>query len=515
MNYEHTNYEHTNYDTMIKKILSLLAIGILCAPLAIAQQKAEPMVAYRKNDIWHFYNSNNELMYNHNLVAPSMVGSYINGVARVRGPVGVSKTLEIKVGHTLIDEKGKFIDLKLPDSLDWRIINVFWLGKERVTEVTNNNNGTIAFVNGKNKLVPTTPLYYTKNIGEGMLVGYGKMPWRATEADLNIPDPNTTDVDYQLWSITNAAIITTIKAQEFGNSAKGLIPAKKGGKWGIINIKGQWVAPAKFAKMGQPTMSAGDASMEDLDISISEGAIPATEDGEKWGLINTQGQWLVKPEFKFMVCFSNSIWFAMNSEYNMKTFNIAGKPISLAPANLSTENKIAQISTYETYNNSPLISLSFVGTNGFYVYNTQTKKTIYDCKECTILFADENTIFVAQNDGNQLFVSATGKTTTLEKNSKTQYFLPFQHNIMAAVDFDTQLFGYINREGQWLIKPTIQTHNNESPQIVAPTFIYNFSGEAHEFYDHKGKLIRRDPVEDSADWDMMSPLYGEYWSAFD
>jgi hypothetical protein len=505
---------------MIKIILSLLAIATLATPMAVAQQKAEPMVAYRKGIVWHFYNSNSELMYNHDLVAPSMVSHYIKGVARVRGPVGVSKD-KIKIGHTLIDEKGKFIDLKLSDSLDWRITNVFWLGKDRITEVTNNNNGCFSFVNAKNKLVPTTPLFRTKNIGEGMIVGYGKMPWRVTDENINKPeynhpDINTTDVDYQLWSISNATIITTIKAQDFGKAAKGLIPAKKGGKWGIVNIKGQWVVPAKFANMGQPFLSE-DIFIDDtdLDMVVIEGAIPATEDSQKWGLIDMRGQWLVKPEFQFMVCFSNSIWFALDSEYKIKTFNIGGKPIQLAPTSLAVKNETPQISTYETFTNSPLISLSFVDAEGFYIYNTQTKKMIYDCKECMIQFADQNTIFVTQNDGNQLFVSDNGKTTKLEAVDKVNYYPPFQHGLLSAIDVSTQKYGYINRLGTWAVKPTLTTYNNEIPEMVAPTFIYNFSGDAHEFYDHSGKLIRRDPVDDAADWDMMTPLYGGEWSIMD
>jgi KWG protein len=68
-----------------------------------------------------------------------------------------------------------------------------------------------------------------------------------------------------------------------GDFSQGIAPAKQKGKWGFIDTKGKVVIPFQYVKAD----------------SFSEGlAAVATADTNKYGYINTKGEWLFHQNMK-------------------------------------------------------------------------------------------------------------------------------------------------------------------------------------------------------------------------
>jgi hypothetical protein len=494
---------------MMKSILFLAFTGLLGLQNLAAQKTAGPMVAYRKNLVWHFYDTQNQLMFANPLIAPAMIDGYVEGYARVRAATNFRKDATPIIAPALVDSKGKFLDLNLPqpDSVNWKIIDIFKIGeKERVVQVMNYSNGTISFVNQKNKIVPATSLFYTQNLGEGIVAGFGALPLVVEEE----PKYNADFVeinDFEIWSITNGAKISSLKAQQLGQASNGIIPAKKGNKWGFTNIKGKWICEPKFSEIGQATILDGDIITYELNRTMADGLIPAREGEGAWGLIDQNGAWLVKPKYQSLIHITPHCWLGMTMAYEFELLNNGGKPLKVqAPNSLSAT--LPQINSYETVGlNSPILLLNFKGETGFHIYNSAINKITYSCQDCVLLPLDDNTILM-QDVKKQLLIDADGKVlATLQPPTACIYEASWS-GLIGFAEMKSQKYGYIHRTGKVVIAPTL----DKAVDLVTPDFLYYFDGENHIFLDRTGKIIRKDAVSNDADWDMMAPLQGEEWS---
>ncbi|RQS20959.1 WG repeat-containing protein [Burkholderia sp. Bp8992] len=67
----------------------------------------------------------------------------------------------------------------------------------------------------------------------------------------------------------------------FGEFSGGLASASVDGRWGFVDTQGAWVIPPRF---------------DDTHEFVNDTAVAACE-GERWGLVGRDGQWLTKPEW--------------------------------------------------------------------------------------------------------------------------------------------------------------------------------------------------------------------------
>lgn len=496
---------------MIKSLLFLAVAGLMSLQNIAAQTLAAPMVAYRKNLVWHFYDSQNQLMFANPLIAPTMIDGYVLGYARVRAATDFGKDATPIIRPTLVDMKGSFRDLKLPepDSVSWKIKDIFKIGaKESVVQVMNYSNGCLYFVNQKNKLVPSSSLFHSEYIGEGIVVGFGALAW-VVDDEPPFDRDFTKLNEFEIWSLTNGAKISSVKAQQLGQAAEGIIPAKKNNKWGLINIKGQWICAPKFSDLGQATILDGEVVTYELNRTMVGGLVPARkgEDSELWGLIDKNGVWVGKPKYQWLIHITPHCWLGMTMEYEFELLNNGGKPLKIAPPK-SISASAPQINSYEAVGpNSSILLLNFKGETSFHIYNSATNKITYSCTDCSLRALEDNTI-LAQTKDKQILVDADGnRLAALRAPSECEYTFVY-NGLIGFTEVSTNKYGYIDRTGKVIIAPTL----DKALDLITPDFLYYFDGDNHTFLDRTGKVIRKDAVDEKADWDMMAPLQGEDWS---
>ncbi len=114
-----------------------------------------------------------------------------------------------------------------------------------------------------------------------------------------------------------------VRSREFDavdNFSEGLAGVSKHGKWGFINVKGEWVIEPQFED-ARP-FSEGFAEVETNGYfkwintegefveppltdryGFSEGLVKSKKD-DKWGYKNTEGEWVVEPQFEDARAFS-------------------------------------------------------------------------------------------------------------------------------------------------------------------------------------------------------------------
>lgn len=109
----------------------------------------------------------------------------------------------------------------------------------------------------------------------------------------------------------------------------GFAMAQKTGKWGIINKKGEWVVaagmydittpqlgwysakatlaePYRLFKLGQ-VLPVGSFSSNKIKAFGKNGLAPARDANDKWGLIDTTGNWVVTAQFSNLEPFSDGL----------------------------------------------------------------------------------------------------------------------------------------------------------------------------------------------------------------
>lgn len=482
------------------------------------------MVALRKDMVWHFYDSQNKLMFNHEIIAPTAVSSFKLGYSRVRALTAVKENLPAQISYNLVDANGIFLNLAYPkpDSIDWEIHDIFeFEPNKKAIKVYNPNNNTFSFFNDKNKFLPTQPLFYTQYLGEGLIAGFGKMPFIVPNADYSYGDGPENEYgynydftslnDFEIWSLSSGKKIKTLKVQELGQATNGVIPAKKDELWGLINTKGQWLCLPKFNNIGQATIHDDNLDQSEPNRSIAAGLIPArlTED-ENWGLIDQKGNWVVAPDYGSFVHFTPYCWLALTPSLQTITlFDNQGKELKIIAKNDVDTGAARYITSCDNINmNSPILLLKFKGLTSLQLYNTKTNTISYACEKCDFLSLDDSTILIKEGT-NQFLIDATGKTIArLLPTTEAKYKAPLTQGIFAFLDHKTQKYGYTDRQGNIVINPNLA----RPATTVGPDFLYYSEDKYYFFIDHKGNIIHKYFLDDSSDWEILVPLYDKDWS---
>ncbi len=509
-------------------------------------QAQSPMVAYRQGIEWHFYDSQNKPLFAPNkLIAPPMVTHFRHGYARVSAPVGTDKNKTVIIGQTLIDEKGKIQELKLPhrEQITWRISDI---SKIRINEqeqiwlrVENSANGCSYFYNlQQHRLVPSVGgLSYFDYIGDGIAVGHLQQPLLpdnenpmraiAIRVDGQIVDYDVAR-DFEIWDMrTQGKKSTTLKAQRITSAEGGYLIAQKDGLWGIANVRGSWAVPARYQGIGQLQLidDAPDLN-EERDYSINEGRIAASLDGSNWGIIDLKGTWIVQPQYSWVAYVDKNVWLVEDSEGYRLFINSQGKPYTLskpkdaaldptkatAPANTKEPEVPATIAI--AIEGSPLVHTTHAVTQKEYVFNKQTNKIVASCENCQVYLLDKQSFVIVQPEKTEAFDNLGQSLGVWSKSAERTYFFSegVQHGLILAYDVATNLYGFVDTKNKWAVPPTFGENPFEIGCVIAPDWLYVFHGNAHWFFDHKGKQIRRDATDGDTDWEMMNILHSEdFW----
>lgn len=518
------------------KLLLLAAFAALCHSSAQAQS---PMVAYRKGLEWHFYNSQNKLLFPVNkLIAPSMVTSFQNGYARVRVPVGADKDKGVLVGQALIDERGKIQDLALPSKgkITWRIASVNELTiagkKEHWAQVFNSENGCgYLYCLERKQLVPSAGgLSRFNYIANGIAVGYGAQP--------TLPDDknplkeyelyNGEEQNFEIWNLARGTKSCNLKAQEIAFVENSRLLAQNDNLWGIATVRGAWEVAPKYKDVGYTSLVEGDIDTDGWRVRVFyEGVLAATIDGVNWGLIDWQGNWQVQPTYNWISYTGNGTWLGEDAEGYRVVFNAKGKlyslskvkndaldPTKASPSNNNSKQPQVAITTPYMYEDSPLLFTVDAITQKEYVFNTQTDKIVYSCSNCAIHWLDKQHFMVIPSDDKStvdIYDNTGNRTAQWNKLSERIYHpqIVAKYGLILAYDPLKSLYGFVGMDNKWRIEPTFSLETVEESSIITKNWLYFFHNGVHQFYDHSGKLLRNDSTQIDTDWDMMSPLLSD------
>lgn len=106
--------------------------------------------------------------------------------------------------------------------------------------------------------------------------------------------PVKTETGVAFYNLEGKVVLSAPvdKVSSYYYLEEGLIRAKKGDKWGFIDLKGQWAIPPQFLEEGEfPPVSA-----------FYEGRARVIRSG-KSGFIDTEGNWVVEPTYEEVAFF--------------------------------------------------------------------------------------------------------------------------------------------------------------------------------------------------------------------
>ena len=182
------------------------------------------------------------------------------------------------------------------------------------------------------------------------------------------------------------------------NFNEGLACVVKNGKYGFINHNGEWVIKPVFAMCG----------------SFSNGLAPALDEKtRKWGYINNKGAWVIEPEFSKAKDFSEGL-AAVWKDFKWGFINENGKYV------IPLEYRTA-----ESFNSG----YAYVGKeNSFYFINQQGQKAFSDelySKICfTTPFIKDAALMAVAPDGNKCFNFELAENVILQDSNLLLYLTP-------------------------------------------------------------------------------------------
>ena len=83
----------------------------------------------------------------------------------------------------------------------------------------------------------------------------------------------------------------SLKFDDAAPFSNGLAPVSDGEKWGFINTKGEFIIDTKFDQAGK--FNEGLAPVKDSETGL-------------WGYIDKSGKYTIQPQFKFANSFENN-----------------------------------------------------------------------------------------------------------------------------------------------------------------------------------------------------------------
>ncbi|MDL2259502.1 WG repeat-containing protein, partial [Deltaproteobacteria bacterium OttesenSCG-928-K17] len=208
----------------------------------------------------------------------------------------------------------------------------------------------------------------------------------------------------------------------FDYNDNGLAKVKLNGKYGLIDTEGQLIVEPKFHHLHASMPRRGHAPPQlggDLDVSagnaldspltLNNGLIIAGNNGE-WGLLNTQGQWVIEPKFDGLNFLSKprrgSLPFGQSHKYR-QVWRLYAPPQLGGDLNVSAGNKL----------DNPL-------TAG-------------------------ESLIAAKMDAKWGFIDARGQWTVEPRFDDVKQF---QDNGLALAKANN-LYGVINAQGKWVLAP--------------------------------------------------------------
>lgn len=203
-------------------------------------------------------------------------------------------------------------------------------------------------------------------------------------------------------------------------STGGLAAAEKSGKWGYINISGQWVIEPQFESAGR----------------FASNGLASVKKGGSWGYINELDQWSIEPKYDFATRFGDDgLALASTANKAADWINTSGQ--KAGPRTSANKKTVAGKALTPTKLND---AWGYTDKDGQWVIEPR-----FDMAR---QFA-ENGLAAVSVGGNWGYINANGEWVIELQFSRAE---SFSANGLAAASMGGK-YGYIDSNGHWAIAP--------------------------------------------------------------
>ncbi len=463
----------------IKKLIILLFIGHFTTLLA-----QQPMVAYRKEGIWHYFDTNGKLMWEPFMDVAGFPSGWCNGLLKASAMEITGKDasdIGITRQQVLYDNKGKIV-FRPKIKGNYRIVS--GMDKAGFVHIISNENDHIVLCDKTGNVV------FEGINSTGQYLGDGVVAYLNTEEEL-IADG---DKNYILFDAkTNKKIATVSCSGIRGDFKNGSIFCYNTAyNWGILNRQGQ---------LSKPMIWEGDLFEEEgkpqpLDFGFLALKSPKTN---LISLINKSGDVVLK-EINEIVSFSKDYFqcrFKAEDYRTTHTYVLDGA-------------KITEI--------DPKYGKNYVATEGSLLVLedaknnlTITNKTLKPIAKIKSFKYSAIEIFThhiwTQTDttneyGFTCYNEKGVKTGTIEaeKWGKSAYgYVPFMKDCK---------WGLAHESGNIIVKPQFEFNTENIPNVENGYWCINVTltddNHRFDFYNFEGKLVMSTTSEKDG-WDYIIP----------
>lgn len=293
------------------------------------------------------------------------------------------------------------------------------------------------------------------------------------------------------------------------NKTDKLFVVEKNSKQGIINIEGKQILPTEYdyiycaqniltAKKGEDTETFDlsgnkqeNPKYESLIDTSNENYIITVDNDEKFGVINKEGNILIKNNYQYIE-YAFGKFFIATSDGKVGVLNDEGKQVISFSYDIIQRVKdknamqaiISSSNTIEIYNSNAqkttTIKDATLYTNSDYIKLLSSNDMKYLDNNGNIIsnkeIFKENTLFAYSKDGKWGFVDANGKEIVQAKYDMVTEYSKYGY---AGIKINGK-WGVVNREGQVIKEPTYKIDWNE-PEFINKYCKLNF-GYGFEYY---------------------------------
>ena len=257
-------------------------------------------------------------------------------------------------------------------------------------------------------------------------------------------------------------------------------PAKKRRKWLLPVIIG---GGAAFLLLLVGIIAFFLLRSSDLPFKPDTSLIPVSSDGEHWGYINKDGNYVINPQFKDATWFNNGLARVENEDGKYGFIDKKGNfkiPAQYSQATIFNEG------------------LAFVVEEGGHptcIDKNGNVKFEFAMAEGVGCFQEGLAPFYTLNNDNEAKWGFVDKKGNVVINPQFAYVHNFS-NGLAAVATDKEKWGFINKEGTYVINPQFDNVGNFYKTGIAPFK----TGDKWGFIDKKGKYVINPQFEAVSDF---------------
>lgn len=437
----------------------------------------EPMVAYRKEGIWHYFNTDGKLMWQPYLDVASFPNGWHDGLLKaaamnIKGDNAANIGVERK--QVLYDKKGKIVFQPKYDSL-YRIQTGF--DKAGYIQLRDLEGEKLILCDRQGNVKYKAPHEYCQYLGDGVV------------AYIKNGDHTEGDKIYVLWDIKAQKALSEINCVAFSGNFERSVVFCFGDKalYGMVNRKGEQVLATEWES---------DILEQDEENIFKENFICLkNKKTGKWHLFNKNGQSVLEG-FEEGFTLKNGFFtctIAENGVDRQKTYRLMDTQIKALDEKYGTGTEITEGGVIACQNDEGDVTL--IDKN---LKNNAIIKSVKDVR------AVQNHLWI-QSDNEGFFDCFNEKGQKVGSIQAEAIGVAAYHHVPFMQDGK---WGLAHESGKIIVKPQFEFNSEDVPKVENGFWEINnkLPDDTHRFdyYNFQGKLILSTTAEKDG-WDYLLP----------